>query len=108
MRVLGCSTSRLEKTVPSGAVISMVILSDTLPQKIQHFRDNRLARIVAEEAPVNLRKNPKIILHLLPIEAFQNNSQLDIQSLPPKHRFKKYYNSVTYFHSSRNIMSNKN
>lgn len=60
---------------------SAFLHSDALPEKIKRFRDERLARIIAQETPVQLDGNTRLILHLLPIVAFSNDSQIDVTML---------------------------
>lgn len=48
---------------------SAFALSDSLPEKIRRFRDERIGRIVADELPVPLTPHPKTVLHLLPFSA---------------------------------------
>jgi hypothetical protein len=57
---------------------SAFALSETLPEKVRRFRDERLARIVADETPLTLVPSPKIILHVLPISALEPGAQIDL------------------------------
>lgn len=52
--------------------------SGDLPERIRRFRDERLARIVAGETPVQLKKDAKLILHLFPLVSFTSSFQFDI------------------------------
>jgi hypothetical protein len=54
---------------------SAFALSDSLPEKVRRFRDERLARIVADETPVPIQQGARAILHLLPISALDSSSQ---------------------------------
>ena len=54
--------------------------SEELPNKIRRFRDERIARIIADETPVPLRPTGKIVLHLVPIDAFTSIRQIDLVS----------------------------
>lgn len=47
-----------------------------LSQGIRQFRDARLARIVAGETPIPLRRGAKAVLHLIPLVSFARNFQL--------------------------------
>lgn len=58
---------------------SAFALSESLPEKVRRFRDDRLARIVADETPVPLEANPRIILHLLPITALDPSVAFDVR-----------------------------
>jgi hypothetical protein len=56
------------------------IASESLAHKISTFRSDRVAKLLAEEAPLPLEKNPKIILHLLPVGAFADSTTVDLQA----------------------------
>lgn len=53
-------------------------LSEALPERIRRFRDERIARIVADETPAPLLPNPKIVLHILPVAALDPTTRLDV------------------------------
>ena len=53
-------------------------LSEALPDRIRRFRDERIARIVADETPVPLLPNPKTVLHILPVAALDPTTRLDV------------------------------
>ena len=53
-------------------------LSEALTERIQRFRADRLAKIVAGETPVSLNAGPKIALHLVPFEAFGRGRGFDL------------------------------
>jgi len=59
---------------------SAFLLSDTLPQKIRQFRDDRLGKIIAGETPVPLLDKAKLVLHILPYAAFAPGTKLDLLS----------------------------
>lgn len=61
-----------------GEIRSAFALSESLPEKVRRFRDERLARIVADETPVVLFPSPRIVLHLLPISALEPIVQFDL------------------------------
>lgn len=44
--------------------------SESLGERIQRFRLDRVAKIIAGETPVRMPNNPKLILHLLPLVLF--------------------------------------
>ncbi len=48
---------------------SAFALSDELPKKVEAFRNDRLAKIIAGETPVPTLDNPKLILHVIPFSA---------------------------------------
>jgi hypothetical protein len=60
---------------------SAFVLSESLPEKIINFRDERIAKIVAGETPVLLGSGLKIVLHLLPITSLTPGTQIDLTSI---------------------------
>jgi hypothetical protein len=60
---------------------SAFALSESLPEKVRRFRDERIARIVAEETPVPLRPFPKTVLHLLPVGSLDPTTRIDTTPL---------------------------
>jgi Putative DNA-binding domain len=48
---------------------------------IRRFRENRLAKIVADETPVRLSTRHRLVLHLIPISSFLSNDRLDLSNL---------------------------
>ena len=50
-------------------------LSEALPERIRHFRDERLAKIIADETPVPLKANPKLVLQMVPLAAFRSTAE---------------------------------
>jgi Schlafen, AlbA_2 len=61
-----------------GEIRSAFALSQSLPEKIRRFRDDRLGKIVGDDLPVLLPPNAKIIMHMLPIAAFDPATNVDI------------------------------
>ncbi len=53
-------------------------LSETMTERIRKFRENRLAKIIANETPVLIGDNAKIVLHLIPITSFNLAQSVDI------------------------------
>ncbi len=71
-----------------GEIRSAFALSETLPERIRRFRDERLARIVAGETPATLHDGAKVVLHLLPLSSLSHTNQVDVErvaavKLPP-------------------------
>ena len=64
----------------SAQIRSAYALSDSLPEKIRRFRDERLGRIVADEMPVPLDRNVKAVLHLVPFSALEPAAQVDVSA----------------------------
>ena len=65
-------------------------LSETITERIRKFREDRLAKIIADETHAPLNDNPKIVLHIIPIISFNPAQTYDIskvashpESMPP-------------------------
>ncbi|OGO24460.1 MAG: hypothetical protein A2144_01700 [Chloroflexi bacterium RBG_16_50_9] len=56
-------------------------LSETITERIRNFRLDRIAKIIANETPVPLYDNPKIVLHLIPIISFNPSQSYDINKI---------------------------
>jgi hypothetical protein len=57
------------------------LLSETTAERIRNFREGRLARIVAGETPAPLPDSPKLVLHIIPLGAFDPRTSCDVRSL---------------------------
>ncbi|VVB96997.1 Putative DNA-binding domain protein [uncultured archaeon] len=57
------------------------LLSETISERIRNFRVERLSKIVAEETPVKLNDVPKIVLHIIPISAFDSTTRFDLSPI---------------------------
>ena len=53
-------------------------LSETITERIRNFRQDRISNIFANETPVPLPNNAKIVLHLIPIISFSPAQSYDI------------------------------
>jgi len=60
---------------------SAFALSESLPERVRRFRDDRLAKIVADETPVPLEKCPKVVLHLLPVSSLNVETSVDASTM---------------------------
>ncbi len=61
---------------------SAFAFSEALPERVRRFREERIARIVAEETPIPLPSgHAKIVLHLLPIAALDPMTRIDTAPL---------------------------
>lgn len=60
---------------------SAFALSESLPDKIRRFRDDRIAKIVADETPVKLMGSSRVVLHVLPVAALNPVTRIDVVSL---------------------------
>jgi schlafen family protein len=59
-------------------------VSESLGERLRRFRDDRLAKIVADETPFPLHHAPKIVLHILPVAALEPGTSLDVMLLADK------------------------
>ncbi|MDY6893683.1 MAG: ATP-binding protein, partial [Chloroflexota bacterium] len=56
-------------------------LSETIVERIRNFRLDRISKIYANETPVPLDNNPKIVLHLIPIISFNPAQNYEIDKI---------------------------
>ena len=56
-------------------------LSETITERIRKFREDRLAKIIANETPVPFYDSAKIVLHLIPIISFNPAQSYDIREI---------------------------
>jgi hypothetical protein len=56
-------------------------LSETITERIREFREDRISKIYADESPVPLGNNAKIVLHILPVISFYPGQNYDIRSI---------------------------
>jgi hypothetical protein len=64
-----------------GEIRSAFALSESLPERVRRFRDERLARIVAGETPLRLEEGSKVVLHIVPISGITSAATIDIHRL---------------------------
>jgi len=65
-------------------------------ERIKHFREDRLGRIVADETPVRLSSPHRLVLHVIPITSFLNNERMELQGQDfPRHLFSPIRNTVS-------------
>jgi Schlafen, AlbA_2 len=79
---------------------SAFALSESLPDKIRRFRDDRIAKIVADETPVKLSGTPRLILHILPVAALDPTTRINPAALDARYLVPIYsigYNSRLNF-----------
>jgi hypothetical protein len=53
---------------------SAFLAAESVPERIRQFREQRLAQIIADETPVPLLQSHRVVLHTIPISAFQRPS----------------------------------
>lgn len=54
------------------------LLSDSLTERLRAFRNERLMRIMSDEAPVPLEAGGKMVVHAIPLSQFASGANLDI------------------------------
>ncbi|MFQ5752315.1 MAG: helix-turn-helix domain-containing protein, partial [bacterium] len=59
---------------------SAFVLSESIGEKIQRFRDDRIGKIIANETPVKLSEKTRVVLHVIPISFADPTNQVDIAS----------------------------
>lgn len=64
-----------------GQLRTAFLLSETLQERIRGFRQDRLGQIMARELPVTMSARPKVVLHLVPLNAFDPASRYDLSRL---------------------------
>jgi hypothetical protein len=69
------STGKIPLGVPE--IRAAFIQSEAVPERIRRFREERLGRIVAGEAPVVLADGARIVTHVVPIRTMTMASQYD-------------------------------
>lgn len=67
------------KYLLDGTQIRLAFASETVIERLRRFRDERLARIVADETPIVLNQNPRVVLHVLPVQPLAAGESLDIR-----------------------------
>jgi hypothetical protein len=56
-------------------------LSETTAEHVRNFRIDRLAKVVSGETPAMLEEGAKMILHIIPLCAFDPGAKFDVNSL---------------------------
>lgn len=54
---------------------SAFVMSESLSEKIKGLRSERIGRILADDLPISLTNNPKVILHVIQFSAFDSMKQ---------------------------------
>ncbi len=55
-------------------------LSETSAARIRDFRSERLSNVIAGETPIKLCEAPKVVLHILPLSAFDPSAKVNVGS----------------------------
>jgi hypothetical protein len=67
-------------------------LSETITERIRNFKLDRISKILANETPVSIYQNAKIVLHLIPIMSFNPAITYDIGEIAAQsEKFKPIY-----------------
>ena len=86
-------TNAGKQTLDVMQIRSAFSISESLPEKVRRFRDERIARIVAGETPIPLPDRPKIVLHLLPASSLDPATRVDFSVLTANHKLQEPINS---------------
>lgn len=57
------------------------LLSETTADRIRDLRLDRIAKIKANDTPVQLYDGPRVVLHVVPIAAFDSRTRVDLSTL---------------------------
>jgi hypothetical protein len=89
--------SRFFSRTPSGKyqldvreIRELFILSESISKEVAVFRADRVAVVIGGDGPVPMEPGPKLILHLLPLSAFAEVRQVDlnqVHSIPNAHLY---------------------
>jgi hypothetical protein len=58
------------------------LATESQADRIKRFRQDRLAKIIADETPVPLSSPDRLVLHMIPIASFLNRDRLDLPAIP--------------------------
>lgn len=64
-----------------GEIKSAFLKNETVGQRVRDFRVERLSKIMADEGPMRVAPTAKIILHLVPLQAFEMGLQFDVNMI---------------------------
>ena len=73
-----CRTSAGKNPLDTSELRGLFTLSETTTERIRNFRTERIAKILAEETPVKLAGAGKIVLHIIPLTAFDPGKAYDL------------------------------
>lgn len=57
---------------------SAFLLSETLTERIRRFRENRMSKVYANETPIPILSNPKVLIHIIPLSSFSPGQNIDV------------------------------
>lgn len=82
---------------------SAFLISNSLEEKIRHFRDERIAKILADETPILLNKGARMALHFIPVSSFNLSASIDVVDLKNKDWIKPIGKDICYYQCRNNI-----
>lgn len=60
---------------------SAYALSEEMPARIRRWRDDRLAKVIADSAPMPLLRGPHLVMHVVPLGAFAAGQEVPTGSI---------------------------
>jgi hypothetical protein len=71
---------------------SAVLATESQADRIKHFREERLARIVADDLPIALSSRHRLVMHVIPLTNYLNRERLDLTSpqIRPQLKFRPF------------------
>lgn len=70
--------------------------SDTIELKIKEFREERIAKIIADEGQLKQGNSAKIVVHIIPINSFNIGTKYDVKKMHGKIGQKALYPIYSY------------
>jgi Schlafen, AlbA_2 len=64
-----------------GELRTAFTMSETITERIRRFREERIARLYANETPMPMEEGPKMVLHVVPLASFTQGQRLDITDI---------------------------
>lgn len=77
-------TSAGKFPMDSSELRTAFVNAETHSEKIRDFRNDRITMILAGEAPIPMNKGPKLIIHLIPLNSFDNETNYDLSNIESK------------------------
>jgi len=72
-------TNRTNEPMNADQVRSAFLAADALPEKMERFRDGRLARIaINDRLPVGLSPGGRVVLHVVPVASLERGARIDL------------------------------
>jgi len=78
---------------------ALFTMSASLAEKVREWRIERISRLLADDTPVPLEQSGQLVLHLLPLANFQNESAIDVAAAKAAHAC--FYPAYSQAFSSR-------